>query len=728
MGKFQSPRAYALVIQTLLDKRDFVAATGLLVQWLSESEEMPLAEGEYSFHQLALEWLKLLLPVDGGEASAPWPLVGKFFDYLEANAGDYWDVPRLAFVTEKNNQRADDEDEENLFGAAYEDVTYLDTTDDGTESSIFGGGEPASDYELDLEADRLRSRLAFLRTLARLRSIAAIACATSTAASSPAAENLVGQLEHATACEQKLSQLVTTVHQFRISEPAGTHTSLVEYDRRRRVKESLLAEIAATAVEASAAVRWIMAATKTNDLSAEGYAASLPRWELLAIPLLRDMLAGSADAVRVAFPALRAELEQQPILFVPLSRGGDPGQFVRTQSLKQLIADLLTVLPRLGLIAETCQLITVAIAMERHRPKGDKAITEFDRLFETGYRALVTSLIEATAPAEEGSASADAELVETLQLLTEPLLRLWLEHSRSVRLSALEKLAEPERFGAMVAFIERYGHDLFTQKFLNLGSLRAILDQGAESYLRLLEEEPDSAQPLKLIDDLLSDKPSITRAAAAEHLQIIAEVIVENYNEYKDYNSTTTQSDHGELLHTLIDCLRLKASYERVCWNIRPIVQAHEVLMRRGQIATAELWRRALAERTGDAADAIQKEFEAIGQRYQMRLPSISARLSERFVRPLAVDGLRALVAPAIEEIRGGGPGEAFARLENEIHEFADQPAGSGLEVPSWLAALEEEAAQAQAEDLDREAETDLAKRVPLVRLTLAEVHRQLTD
>ena len=90
-------------------------------------------------------------------------------------------------------------------------------------------------------------------------------------------------------------------------------------------------------------------------------------------------------------------------------------------------------------------------------------------------------------------------------------------------------------------------------------------------------------------------KPPITRAMAAEHLQTIAEVIVENYSEYKDYNSTTTQSDHGELLYTLIDCLRLKASYERVCWNIRPIVQAHEVLMRHGQIG----YRRTVAPRLG---------------------------------------------------------------------------------------------------------------------------------
>jgi hypothetical protein len=723
--RFQSPRAYALVIRTLLDKGDFLAATGLLVQWLSESEQMPLEEGEYSFHQLVLHSVKLLLPADAQVAESTWPLVSRFFDYLEANAGDYWEVPQLAFVVNKNGRAEDDDDEENLFQAAYEDVTYLDTTDDGTEGSLLGSGDPASDYELDLEAARLRSRLGFLRTVARLRTMCAVASATTT--ENPLAENLAAQYEHAAQCEEGLGRLLTTLHQYRIAEPAGTHTALVEYDRRRRVKDSLLAEIAATAIEAAAAARWIRAAAPTENETADGALAQLPRFESVATPLLRSLLVGDADGARAAFPALRTEFEQLPILYVPLSRGGDPAQFVQTQSLRQLLIDLLSILPRLGLLAETSQLLAVAIAMERHRPKGERAITEFDRLFETGYRALVTAVVEASVGGEESATTADVELVETLQSITEPLLRLWLEHSRSVRLSAVEKLAESERYKSLVEFIERYGHDLFTQRFLNLGSLRAILDQGAENYLQLLEEEGD-ASTLKLIKDLSADEPPLTRAAAAAHLQTVAEVIVENYSEYKDYNSTTTQSDHGELLYTLIDCLRLKASYERVCWNIRPIVQAHEVLMRHGQIDTAELWRRALAERTGEAADALQKQFEVLGQRYQMRLPSIAARLAERFVRPLVVDGLRALVAPAIEEIRQGGPGEAFLRLESEIRELAEQPAGSGVEVPPWLAALEAEAARVQVEDDEHDAEADLCARVRSVRLTLADVQRQLSE
>ena len=56
--QFRSPKAYALVIDTLLDHRDPVAAMALLVQWLSQAEEIPLVEEDYSFHDLALLWME----------------------------------------------------------------------------------------------------------------------------------------------------------------------------------------------------------------------------------------------------------------------------------------------------------------------------------------------------------------------------------------------------------------------------------------------------------------------------------------------------------------------------------------------------------------------------------------------------------------------------------------------------------------------------------------------
>src|SRR5207342_3197240 len=97
---------------------------------------------------------------------------------------------------------------------------------------------------------------------------------------------------------------------------------------------------------------------------------------------------------------------------------------------------------------------------------------------------------------------------------------------------------------------------------------------------------------------------AITREEAARWLTIAIEAVVENYREYRDYNTTTTHSDHGELLYTLIDFLRLCADYDRVAWNLRPVVMAHEILVRHDRPSAAELWQQALAARTAETSDA----------------------------------------------------------------------------------------------------------------------------
>ena len=58
------------------------------------------------------------------------------------------------------------------------------------------------------------------------------------------------------------------------------------------------------------------------------------------------------------------------------------------------------------------------------------------------------------------------------------------------------------------------------------------------------------------------------RSAAVEQLTLIIEAIVENYGQYKDFNSTTTQSDRGELYTCSSTSCGCQASYDRVAWNI----------------------------------------------------------------------------------------------------------------------------------------------------------------
>src|SRR5262249_54163143 len=96
-------------------------------------------------------------------------------------------------------------------------------------------------------------------------------------------------------------------------------------------------------------------------------------------------------------------------------------------------------------------------------------------------------------PEPGGDETRDDELIECLEPLTESLLKQWLAHSRTLRLSVLERIGDKKSWQALVAFIQRYGGEIFTQRFLNLGNLRAILNQGVDVWLGKLIEDPQDA-------------------------------------------------------------------------------------------------------------------------------------------------------------------------------------------------------------------------------------------
>jgi hypothetical protein len=314
-------------------------------------------------------------------------------------------------------------------------------------------------------------------------------------------------------------------------------------------------------------------------------------------------------------------------------------------------------------------------------------------------------------------------LVDYLEQLSEPLLQSWMDHSRNIRLSVLESVADASRWQKLKRFIRAHGRDWFTQVFMNYGNLRSILHQGAEAYLRSLEEEWDEEDRPRLLDEL--DR-GIPREEAARWLELAIEAVVENYSEYVDYNSTTTQSDRGEMLYTLLDFLRVLASYDRVAWNLKPVVIAHDVLVREGRNGAARIWQQAVAQRTAGIADSHLKRLERLSTQYAMRLPSIADRIGERFVRPLAIDRLCALVRPAIEELRGGRAPKSFRRLEKDVARFTRQPSGVGFDVPSWLEALEDEAARVRARVPEERDAQDPAAPVPRTRLSRQEFQREL--
>jgi hypothetical protein len=394
---------------------------------------------------------------------------------------------------------------------------------------------------------------------------------------------------------------------------------------------------------------------------------------------------------------------------------------------------LLAAAPRLGLLTETYKLIVAIQEMEQGHPVGPGALTEFDRLFAIGCKGIVECIVASSERWEEKPSGkkprgrrSERELIECLDESVEPLLTRWLGHSRNIRLSVLETVQDDERWDPLQQFIQRYGHDLFTQRFMNYGNLRAILHEGVGRFLEVLGEYAPQDEPLRLLDEL-GGRISLQKAAG--WLELILEAIVENYSEYVDYNSTTTQSDRGEMLYTLLDFLRVEASYDRMAWNLKPVVLVHDVLVHCGRKEAAGQWRRTVLQRTKSVANEHLKRLEQLAKKYGMRLPSIAQRLGERFVRPLDIDRLCALVRPAVEELRAGVMPVSFTFLEEEVAQFTEEPGGVGFEVPNWLEALEEEVSRLGNRGPDEDEEpADDGSAIPQVRLSREEIERQIDE
>jgi len=741
--RFRSPKAYALLVDIMLQKRDFVASMALLVHWLSQADEIPLAEGAHSFHAAALRWMENLWgkagtlreSPDAAGPSAPndlarqWELARKFLDYFEANAEAYWHVPRLELARSTTDQADNgpeeppEEDSNGLFGAAYENVTYRDTTDDGFEGEMLEGGIPASDFELAHEAERISGRLAFLITSSRLWKSAAVASAG--VASAERDDVLAGWLAQALRRRRELEELLVAVHRYRIPSPSGSYESLVEFDRRQGIKEMLLERIVAASIESINAARLISAAMARHEPGADPQA-----WERAVAGVLRAAFRSDAAAVRRDWPSLLDQLSRQPLLYVPLHRGGNPQRVVAARSLQQVIRGLMHCLPRLGLLGEAYRLLETVEGMERDHPAGPGAITEFDHIFEIACRGILGCLI---ASSDEGQAvrqaarpspaRADRVLAELVEQTVELLLRRWLAHNRRVRISVLEHLADEERWTQLQRFIQRYGGDLFTPKFMTYANLRAILHQGVDAYLRSLQEQPAAEGRVRLLEDL---DGRVTRQTAVRLLEWTVEAVVENYAEYHDYKVNTTQSDRGELLYILLDFLRLKAGYERVAWNLWPVIVAHDVLLQSGRGEAAARWQRAITQRTRTLADEQLQQYEQLCTRHGVRLRSIGERLGERFVQPLAVTRLRAWVRPAMAEIRAGRSSPSFAALRREMAPFAAEPSGAGVDVPAWLDALAEEVQAARSGVGESDEPATSYPQIPQVRLSLEQIRRQL--
>ena len=381
---FDSPKAYALVVEALLERRDFVASMALLVHWLSQADRVGLHKGDDSFSELARRWLQQLdhqLQFGDRPNELNWDVAQKFFDYLEANADHFWETPefRLGRRDERRRQDLSDlpgddfdllEEDEGIFDAAYEDVVYHDTADDGNASEVpEEGGESESTSELVEESNRLNQHLTFLTALAQMWKWSALSPRLRSEISGlpdnqgdargrlAAMESWAAQ---AATNRQGLLRLLQEVAGFDIAKTSADHDAMSRYDRQRLVKESLLEKIIATAVETADARRLLLANLCSSGQLSEGVKQELqrlPEDDRLAVEILGNLLHGHHQEVEKSFSRLLSALRTKKLLYIPLARGGEPGMIYSVRLRRRILSHLLTWLPRQGFFFQACQLI-----------------------------------------------------------------------------------------------------------------------------------------------------------------------------------------------------------------------------------------------------------------------------------------------------------------------------------------------------------------------------------
>lgn len=751
VASFSSPRSHAQAADALLREGDLDGAMGLLVHWAS------LLEGE-TLEQLGDEWLaaagRWMTRALADASPAGRMRVRRFLDLVEANTSPVADVieatatgrgsadPRRGTGGADEPGAVDDDhvDAEESVASAYESMVWRDSTDDGVDGGMLdvemAGVSPAGGVAAVEQAAH------FVAGSARLMRQAVTAwcgAAAATAASLPRDEidALIGWRHTLRRLRRAIVRSAMLIADRDAAPPLGMPPA--EYDRLRWQRDVTVERLIDAALQATETL-WMLSACLSLGGAATRGGRGAPVGRLFAA-----LLRGDAAASRDAVDEVCARLAGKPVLYVPLARGGRPDQIVKARARERLLERLAASLPRVGLVKETTRIVHLAKSLENRRPAGAASVSEFDRVFEAATSALVERIVESAhtdapgTPPAEASAITD-RILEGLADLVPKLLETWLTHARQLRLSVLERVRDQKAFETVREFIERYGGGLFTQHMLAPAALRGILRGGVRQYLeRLVENDvgddgdrpATSRRPERLLKALADG--SLPMKAAQSRIRLVLESIAENHAEYRDWNSTTSQSDRGENLHMLLDFLRLKAEYDRIAWTLRPVAMAHRVLARRGATTAAVAWRTRMRDETRETVEALVARLVKLEADTGVRLASVGDRVRRPFTSALEQDELEALVEPAARELFTGEPAGAGDRLEERARDFLGVASGSGVEVPEWLERLTHrvdrclERADDEAASTRPVAATGLAETVPWVPMPWAKLHEALT-
>ena len=721
--------SFSQVVSALLDRKDHIAALGLLMQWLSQAETVPLESGAHSIHRLLN---RLMVEICGqADVAAGWTGLRRLFAFAEANAGEYWEVPLLndAVAETAGSSRGDEVDLEHLFGdeqgaedelfeAAWENVTYRDSTDDGNASDTMDDGMTPGNTEFEILYRRVEPRLKFLHTMGSLWGIAAVWVSRQTQLDLSDAGCRAVLKEWLSAIRgrlQGLGELVREVRDHQIEVTASGVEGNIEYDVQLQFRFLLMQNALSTSVEFLMAERLIAAVIAEPPSGTE----SGETLDHHISGMLTSLFAGDREAARHCFPEFCSDLRKRPLLYIPFENGGQPVAILQARTLQAILRVLLSQFPRQGMLLETYQLLRLTLIVERNlRPPG-QAVTEFDRLFRIGLSNCVEAIVHSGANADE------SVVFEQLREFTQECRYLWRQHSSSMRLSIVEDLHDVRFAEDVRLFIETYGEELFHARMLTLGNARAILHHGAEVMFNELEEMVRPIQQVQILDDI--ENGVIDAEAAAELIEFVLECVVDNFDRFLEYNTTTTYSDYGSRLYCLLDFLRVEVLYDRFEWNWIPWQVTQDTLEQAGRSSLADRMIDYVQDETRGQAEDLVEQLQDLEKKYGVQLPSLHDRVHERILGAMTQNRLASLVYRSCPEAEGQTQDSAaanFVRLRSELSQFMKGRNGSGIEPPEWMQRLATEVERAK--DVRLAGLTESLSEGEFRSLSTAEIEEQL--
>ncbi|HEV2946778.1 MAG TPA: hypothetical protein VGX70_05345, partial [Gemmataceae bacterium] len=241
-----------------------------------------------------------------------------------------------------------------------------------------------------------------------------------------------------------------------------------------------------------------------------------------------------------------------------------------------------------------------------------------------------------------------------------------------------------------------------------------------------LRENPDPMHPIQLIEDIDAQGMRPGGLDVNYLLECILEILVEYYDEYREYNSSSSQSDYGDKLYVLLDFVRIKAAHDRRVWQLRPLYWGHEILVAKGHWRAALLWQQRGELLTRSLFAKGREELERLEKTHGLRLASISERVREKFETPMEMDRFCALVEPAMEYEDRSEAARYFDQLRRQVDSLSAHPSGSGMEVPNWLSRLEQEVQRVEAFHLEDAHVSEDFLETAQIRLSLEDVRQEI--